>query len=129
MSTTKRDGGSRRSRDIPAAAARLRTESAVIDPSSRQLGMACSPGTGVRRPLRTRALRIARQAGVSLVAREQRPAGRGRVLLLGVSEQQENAVPASTPLAIDELARLENAAPVHDADELATEIWDSVARR
>jgi len=51
------------------------------------------------------------------------------VLLLDASEQQGEAVPASTPLAIDGLARLENAAPVHDADELAAEIWDSVARR
>ncbi len=43
-----------------------------------------------------------------------------------MSEQQQgDAVPASTPLAIDDLARLENAAPVHDADELAAEIWDS----
>ena len=46
--------------------------------------------------------------------------------MLDVSEQQQgDAVPASTPLAIDDLARLENATPVHGADELAAEIWDS----
>ncbi len=46
--------------------------------------------------------------------------------MLNVSEQQQgDAVSASTPLAIDDLARLENATPVHDADELAAEIWDS----
>ena len=57
---------------------------------------------------------------------ERRPTRQGRVLLLDVSEQQQgDAVSASTPLAIDDLARLENAAPVHDADELAAEIWDS----
>lgn len=32
---------------------------------------------------------------------------------------------AGAPLKIDDLARIENAAPVHDIDELAAEIWES----
>jgi hypothetical protein len=43
-----------------------------------------------------------------------------------MSEQpSEVPIVPSTPLAIDELARLENAAPVDDVRELAADIWDS----
>lgn len=43
-----------------------------------------------------------------------------------VSEQREEAqIAASTPLAIDELARLQHAEPVRDAQELTADIWES----
>ena len=63
---------------------------------------------------------------MSLLAQSGAQPARGAYVLLDVSEQQQgDAVSASTPLAIDDLARLENATPVHGADELAAEIWDS----
>ena len=43
-----------------------------------------------------------------------------------MSEQQRgDASVPSTPMTIDELARLQNAAPVTDVHELAAEIWES----
>ncbi|MGH9223745.1 MAG: hypothetical protein ACRD2W_08145 [Acidimicrobiales bacterium] len=39
--------------------------------------------------------------------------------------QPDDAMAAGAPLKIDDLARIENAAPVHDIDELAAEIWES----
>ncbi|MCA1704021.1 MAG: hypothetical protein LC808_12450 [Actinobacteria bacterium] len=43
-----------------------------------------------------------------------------------MSEQRrDEPLAAVAPLAIDDLARIENAAPVRDTDELVAEIWDS----
>jgi len=42
-----------------------------------------------------------------------------------VSEQRESHLPASAPLTIDELARLQQATPVDDPKELEADIWES----